>query len=65
VVVAILRKGESVRSSGSYLCGLTEKARGGEFPLGPKLMTLPMAKLQSCKAASGSGHEMDKRCAGA
>ncbi len=47
VVAAILQKGESVRSPGSYLRGLTEKARAGEFSLGPMLMALLSAKVQS------------------
>jgi replication initiation protein RepC len=46
VVAAILQKGESVRSPGSYLRGLTEKARGGEFSLGPMLMALLRAKVR-------------------
>ena len=45
VVAAILQKGESVRSPGSYLRGLTEKARAGEFSLGPMLMALLSAKV--------------------
>ncbi len=47
VVAAILQKGESVRSPGSYLRGLTEKARAGEFSLGPMLMALLSAKVRS------------------
>jgi replication initiation protein RepC len=47
VVAAILQKGESVRSPGSYLRGLTEKARAGEFSLGPMLMALLRAKVKS------------------
>jgi replication initiation protein RepC len=47
VVAAILQKGESVRSPGSYLRGLTEKARAGEFSLGPMLMALLRTKLRS------------------
>jgi replication initiation protein RepC len=47
VVAAILQKGESVRSPGSYLRGLTEKARGGDFTLGPMLMALLRAKVRS------------------
>jgi replication initiation protein RepC len=47
VVAAILQKGESVRSPGSYLRGLTEKARAGEFSLGPMLMALLRAKVRS------------------
>ncbi|MCU0732926.1 MAG: replication initiation protein RepC [Hyphomonas sp.] len=47
VVAAILQKGESVRSPGSYLRGLTEKARAGEFSLGPMLMALLRTKVRS------------------
>jgi replication initiation protein RepC len=47
VVAAILQKGESVRSPGSYLRGLTEKARAGEFSLGPMLMALLRSKVRS------------------
>jgi replication initiation protein RepC len=47
VVAAILQKGESVRSPGSYLRGLTEKARVGDFSLGPMLMALLRAKVRS------------------
>lgn len=47
VVAAILQKGESVRSPGSYLRGLTEKAKAGEFSLGPMLMALLRAKMNS------------------
>jgi replication initiation protein RepC len=47
VVAAILQKGESVRSPGSYLRGLTEKARGGDFSLGPMLMALLRSKVRS------------------
>jgi replication initiation protein RepC len=47
VVAAILQKGESVRSPGSYLRGLTEKARGGDFSLGPMLMALLRGKVRS------------------
>jgi replication initiation protein RepC len=47
VVAAILQKGESVRSPGNYLRGLTEKARAGEFSLGPMLMALLKAKVKS------------------
>ena len=47
VVAAILQKGTSVRSPGSYLRGLTEKARAGEFSLGPMLMALLRAKVNS------------------
>jgi replication initiation protein RepC len=47
VVAAILQKGESVRNPGSYLRGLTEKARAGEFSLGPMLMALLRTKVKN------------------
>ena len=40
LVAAILQKGEAVRSPGGYLRNLTERARAGQFSLGPVLMAL-------------------------
>jgi replication initiation protein RepC len=40
VVAAILQRGEAINSAGGYLRGLTEKARAGQFSLGPMLMAL-------------------------
>jgi replication initiation protein RepC len=40
VVAAILQRSEAIKSAGGYLRNLTEKARGGAFPLGPVLMAL-------------------------
>jgi replication initiation protein RepC len=40
VICAVLQKGEAVKSAGGYLRNLTEKARGGQFSLGPMLMAL-------------------------
>lgn len=39
-VAAILQRGEVIRSPGGYLRSLTEKAREGQFSLGPVLMAL-------------------------
>lgn len=39
-VAAILQKAEAVRSPGGYLRNLTERARAGQFSLGPVLMAL-------------------------
>jgi replication initiation protein RepC len=40
VMAAILQRGEAINSAGGYLRGLTEKARAGQFSLGPMLMAL-------------------------
>jgi replication initiation protein RepC len=40
VIAAILQRGEAIKSAGGYLRNLTEKARGGQFSLGPVLMAL-------------------------
>jgi replication initiation protein RepC len=40
VVAAILQRSEAINSAGGYLRGLTEKARVGQFSLGPMLMAL-------------------------
>jgi replication initiation protein RepC len=40
VIAAILQRGEAIKSAGGYLRNLTEKARGGQFSLGPMLMAL-------------------------
>ncbi len=45
IVAAILQKGEAVKSPGGYLRSLTDKARAGQFSLGPILMALLRAKL--------------------
>ncbi|WP_445928539.1 plasmid replication protein RepC [Methylocystis sp. IM4] len=44
IVAAILQRGEEIRSAGGYLRALTEKARAGEFSLGPVLMALLRGK---------------------
>jgi replication initiation protein RepC len=38
VIAAILQRGEAIKSAGGYLRNLTEKARAGQFSLGPVLM---------------------------
>ncbi|SEF15422.1 replication initiation protein RepC [Rhizobiales bacterium GAS191] len=40
VVAAILQRAEMIKSAGGYLRSLTEKARAGQFSLGPVLMAL-------------------------
>ncbi|HEY8262170.1 MAG TPA: plasmid replication protein RepC [Methylosinus sp.] len=49
VIAAILQRGEEIKSAGGYLRVLTEKARAGEFSLGPVLMALLRGK--AAKAA--------------
>ena len=39
-VAAILQRGDAINNAGGYLRGLTEKARAGEFSVGPMLMAL-------------------------
>jgi Replication protein C C-terminal region len=45
-VVAILQRAEAIKSPGGYLRVLTDKARAGQFSLGPVLMALLRAKLK-------------------
>lgn len=40
VVAAILQRGEAISSAGGYLRALTDKARAGQFSIGPVLMAL-------------------------
>jgi replication initiation protein RepC len=51
VVACILQRGEAIRSAGGYLRGLTEKARAGEFSLGPILMSQINAQLLTKRSA--------------
>ena len=44
VVAAILQRGEMIRSPGGYLRNLVDKARNGQFSLGPVLMALIRAR---------------------
>ena len=46
VVAAILQRSDAIKSPGGYLRNLTEKARAGEFSLGPVLMALIRANLR-------------------
>jgi replication initiation protein RepC len=46
VVAAILQRAEAITSAGGYLRSLTEKARAGQFSLGPVLMALIRAKMR-------------------
>ena len=40
VVAAILQRAEAIKSPGGYLRNLTDRARAGEFSVGPVLMSL-------------------------
>jgi len=44
-VAAILQRGEAIKSPGGYLRNLTERARAGQFSLGPVLMALLRVKV--------------------
>jgi len=46
VVAAILQRSDAIKSPGGYLRNLTEKARVGEFSLGPVLMALIRTNLR-------------------
>lgn len=50
-VAAILQRSEAINSPGGYLRNLTEKARGGQFSLGPVLMALLRGKLRDRRSA--------------
>jgi replication initiation protein RepC len=52
VVAAILQRGEAIHSAGGYLRGLTEKARLGQFSLGPMLMALISARKPGQKRSA-------------
>jgi len=39
-VAAILQKGEGIKSPGGYLRNLTQRARAGQYSLGPVIMAL-------------------------
>lgn len=51
VVACILQRGDAIRSAGGYLRGLTEKARAGEFSLGPILMSQINAQIRTKRSA--------------
>lgn len=51
VVACILQRGAAIRSAGGYLRGLTEKAKAGEFSLGPILMSQINAQLRTKRSA--------------
>ena len=49
MVAAILQRGEAIKSPGGYLRNLTERARAGQFSLGPVLMALLRVKIGSTR----------------
>ncbi|MFG1192700.1 plasmid replication protein RepC [Xanthobacter flavus] len=51
VVACILQRGAAIRSAGGYLRGLTERAKVGEFSLGPILMSQINAQLRTKRTA--------------
>lgn len=53
VVAAILQRSDHISSAGGYLRALTDKARAGEFSLGPVLMALLRARGRSNEAKAG------------
>ena len=53
-VAAILQRGQAIRNPGGYMRSLTEKAREGQFSLGPVLMALLNTGL---RARLGRGQE--------
>jgi replication initiation protein RepC len=52
-VAAILQRAEHIQSSGGYLRSLTDKARAGQFSVGPLLMSLLRAAARSEQARAG------------
>ena len=52
-VAAILQRTEAIKSPGGYLRALSDKARAGQFSLGPVLMALLRAKLTKQRSATG------------
>ena len=53
VVAAILQRSDQIGSPGGYLRSLTDKARNGQFSVGPLLMALLRARGRSPDAATG------------
>jgi replication initiation protein RepC len=51
VVACILQRGAAIRSAGGYLRGLTERAKAGEFSLGPILMAQINSHLRAKRSA--------------
>jgi replication initiation protein RepC len=53
VVAAILQRSDQISSAGGYLRALTDKARTGEFSIGPILMALLRAKGRTTEKRAG------------
>jgi replication initiation protein RepC len=51
VVAAILQRAEAIKSPGGYLRNLTERARAGQFSIGPVLMSLLRSHTNSRRSA--------------
>jgi replication initiation protein RepC len=51
VVAAILQRAEAIKSPGGYLRNLTERARAGQFSIGPVLMSLLRTRTNSRRSA--------------
>jgi replication initiation protein RepC len=51
VVAAILQRGEAIKSPGGYLRNLTERARAGQFSIGPVLMSLLRTRTNPRRSA--------------
>jgi len=51
VIAAILERHDQIRSPGGYLRSLTDKAKAGEFSLGPVLMALMRKRLDRHRVA--------------
>ena len=50
-VAAILQKGEGIKSPGGYLRHLTQRARAGQYSLGPVIMALMRVRQTGRKRA--------------
>jgi len=53
VIAAILQRGEAISSAGGYLRALTDKARAGQFSIGPVLTALLRARGRSDEKRAG------------
>ena len=53
VIACILQRAQHINSAGGYLRALTEKARAGQFSVGPMLMALLKANVGLAVARTG------------
>jgi replication initiation protein RepC len=53
VIACILQRAQNINSAGGYLRVLTQKARAGQFSVGPMLMALLKAEGRSHRARAG------------